>query len=119
MQRRGPSSMARASWARTRLVYRGVMPTKTWDFDNETISYQLVIDTDADSVVLHWVYKPGVSVAQFEPTGGIIEWTIQEFLDQGSPYRGKQNTLPGRLDVAVRIAVVKYIHHTMERSAAR
>ena len=53
------------------------MPTKTWDFEDKDYTNQLVVDTDAATVELHWAYKPllirpvvGLLANQQCPRGG-------------------------------------------------
>lgn len=91
------------------------MPTKIWDFEDIDSINQLVVDTDAATVVLCWAYKPGAA-PQFEAPRGVFEWKTDEFLEQGSPHHSRHEAgLVKRLVSAdVRRAAVAYIHRSVK-----
>ena len=94
------------------------MPTKTWDFEDKDHTNHLVIDTDAATVELHWAYKPGVHIPQFEPSAGICKWTLETFVEQASPYRRRDKPSLAKQVVSadVRRAVVDYITRSKKRA---
>lgn len=94
------------------------MPVKTWEFEDKQFINQLVVDTDAATVVLSWAYKPGVHIPQFEAPAGRCNWTLETFVEQASPYHSQPAPSLAKQVVSadVRRAVVDYINRIMKRA---